>query len=403
MAKGKRKSVAFDFDIRTAKVLLLVSVAALVVIGLLMVYSTTSAELASNGKNPFEDVIQQAAFALIGTVGMVVIWQFVPFRLWMGNFLWIAYAVCMVLLVATIFLGTEVNGARRWLYIGPIGMQPSELIKIALLLMTIRIMYMMEEGQLLVRAGIMQMVIFVALPLVVMYLTQSDLGTTLICFIGIFAVLWLGGIPTKWLIGIMGTVGVLAVVAIFGVGYRGSRFVYLDPWNDGQNGLGTGYNIIRAYYAISEGGLFGAGIGNSHEKYSYLFASESDFIFAIVCEELGLIGALFVVALFITLLLAGLKIARSCSDDFGKMLAGAFSIMLVFQAFLNIGCAIGVFPTTGKPLPFISAGGTSIIASLVMVGLVLSVEHDVEANQRIHEKKRQDLRVVWTGARGRGR
>lgn len=395
MAKVKRKSVAFDFDIRTAKVLLLVAVAALVVIGLLMVYSTTSAELSSKGKNPFEDVIQQAAFAVIGIVGMVVIWQFIPFRLWTGNLLWIAYGICIALLIATIFFGTEVNGAKRWLYIGPVGMQPSELIKIALLLMTTRIMYMMQEGRLLIRAGLLQIVAFVVLPLAVMYVTQSDLGTTLICCIGVFAVLWLGGISTKWLLGIAGAVVLLAFIAIFGVGYRGSRFVYLDPWNDGSDGLGSGYNIIRAYYAISEGGLFGAGIGNSHEKYSYLFASESDFIFAIICEELGLIGALFVIALFLTVLVAGLKIARSCSDDFGKMMAGAFTIMLVFQAFLNIGCAIGVFPTTGKPLPFISAGGTSIVSSLVIIGLILSVEHDVEADQKSHEKKRQDLRVMW--------
>ena len=178
-----------------------------------------------------------------------------------------------------------------------------------------------------------------------------------------------------------------------GSGYRSNRFVYLDPWNDGEGGLGSGYNIIRSYFALAEGGLFGVGIGNSHEKYQYLFASDSDFIFAVLGEEMGLVGALAVIGLFLLFLFASLKISSGAPDSLGSMIAGGCAIMLVFQAFLNIGCAIGVFPTTGKPLPFISSGGTSVISSLLIVGLILSVQH-ASAPDRSFDKARDDLRVI---------
>lgn len=386
-----------SLDLPSVRLLLIGAVVSLTIIGLVMVYSVTSADLASDGENPLSDVAMQAAYALIGFALLVLVWRAIPYRAWLTDLFWVFYGISIMLILATIFFGTEINGAKRWLYVGPVGIQPSEFVKIMLLMASVRIMYRMQEGEVLRRAGVFQLLALVGAPLVVMYLTQSDLGTTLICSIGIFAVLWLGGIPTKWMIGIGVTGLALVLIAIVGVGYRSSRFVYINPWDDGQNGLGDGYNIIRAYYAISEGGLLGLGIGNSHEKYSYLFASESDFIFAVLCEEMGLIGAMVVIALFLCVLLCGLRIAYASTDDFGRMLAGAFTIMLVFQAFLNMGCAIGVFPTTGKPLPFISSGGSSILSSLIIIGLVLSVERGVELDGD-HDRARRNLRVVMTGA-----
>lgn len=384
---------------RTARTLLIVAVLCLVAIGLVMVYSTTSVVLAGAGSSPYSDVISQAVFAGIGIAAAIVIWRVIPYNAWAGQFTWIAWGIAIALLFLTWIAGTEVNGAKRWLYIGPIGMQPSELIKIAMLLMVIRIMNDVRQANIEVRAAIVQFFLLILLPIVLLYATQSDLGTTLICAVGIFAVLWIGGISGKWLLGI-GIVGLIAAAyAIFGTGFRSGRLVYLDPWGDGQNGYGTGYNIIRSYYALSEGGLFGVGIGNSHEKYDYLFASESDFIFAVIGEETGLVGALVVVTLFLVVLYAGLKISEGAPDELGAMIAGGFAIMLVFQAFLNIGCTIGVFPTTGKPLPFISSGGTSIVASLLMVGLMLSVERGAERPDS-HERIRQEFRVHRGGASG---
>ncbi len=381
-------------DAKTATMLLLAAVFALVVIGAIMVFSSTSAILSSAGKSPFSEMIQQLGYAGIGTLLMLVLWFAIPYKALMGgNLLWGYYFACMFLLLLTFFIGTEVNGAKRWLYLGPVGFQPSEFAKIALLMMTIRIMHDSSVGAINQRAGLMQFVVLVALPLAFMLFTQSDLGTVTICFVGIFAVLWLGGMSGKW-IAIIGAVTLVGgLVMVFGVGYRSSRLVFLNPWDDGEGGLGDGYNIIHAYYAIAEGGLFGQGIGSSNEKYGYLFASDSDFIFAIIAEELGLVGCVVVIGLFLVILYAGLRIAVECPDGFGKMVAGGFAIMLVFQAFLNIGCTIGVFPTTGKPLPFISSGGSSVIGSLMMVGMILSVGRST-GEARDPRRQRDNLRVV---------
>ncbi len=380
-------------DAKTATMLLLAAVFALV-IGAVMVFSSTSAILSSAGKSPFSEMIQQLGYAGIGTLLMLVLWFAIPYKALMGgNLLWGYYFACMFLLLLTFFIGTEVNGAKRWLYLGPVGFQPSEFAKIALLMMTIRIMHDSSVGAINQRAGLMQFVVLVALPLAFMLFTQSDLGTVTICFVGIFAVLWLGGMSGKW-IAIIGAVTLVGgLVMVFGVGYRSSRLVFLNPWDDGKGGLGDGYNIIHAYYAIAEGGLFGQGIGSSNEKYGYLFASDSDFIFAIIAEELGLVGCVVVIGLFLVILYAGLRIAVECPDGFGKMVAGGFAIMLVFQAFLNIGCTIGVFPTTGKPLPFISSGGSSVIGSLMMVGMILSVGRST-GEARDPRRQRDNLRVV---------
>ncbi|MEG0505304.1 MAG: FtsW/RodA/SpoVE family cell cycle protein, partial [Raoultibacter sp.] len=150
---------------------------------------------------------------------------------------------------------------------------------------------------------------------------------------------------------------------------------------------------ILWFYAFAEGGIFGGGLGNSCEKFLYLPEAETDFIFAIIGEELGLIGALVVIMLFLVFLYAGVRIARTAPDNLGAMIAGSFTIMVVFQAFLNIGCVLGLLPTTGKPLPFISSGGSSLIACLFMVGFILSVsQHSAEPS--VYEQRRQDLRVV---------
>ncbi len=393
MAANTRKGFLAAIDLKAAQVLLLAAVVALVAVGVVMVYSATSASLSSEGANPFGDVIKQVLYVGIGALVMLAIWRGVSYRAWMGGLLWAFYFICLAMLVATALFGTSVNGAKRWLYLGPVGFQPSEFAKIALLLVAIRILYDKNTGKLNARAALLLFFLAVLVPLGFIYVTQSDLGSAAICVIGVLAVLYLGGVSGRVLAGIAVLLVVVIGVAIFGVGYRSSRLVYLNPWDDGQDGLGAGYNIIHAYYAIAEGGLFGVGIGSSHEKYNYLFAADSDFIFAIIGEELGLVGAVVVIGLFLVVLFMGLKVAMESGDEFGRMLAGGLVIMLVFQAFLNIGCTIGVFPTTGKPLPFISSGGSSVISSLMIIGIILSVAREAEL-ARDHKRARDNLRVV---------
>lgn len=397
MAGKAPKDNADASRVSMAHTLMLICVCALVAIGFVMVYSTTSVVLVHEEKDPFSDLTSQIVFAIIGIVAAIVVWRIIPYEAWGGALTWIVWGVGILLLLLTAIMGKDYYGAQRWLYIGSLGLQPSELIKITLLLMMIRILYDARQGNIEIRAAVVQFILFVVAPLVFLYATQSDLGTTLICGVAIFAVLWLGGVSWKPLLIIAGVALVVAIYAIFGTGYRSDRLVFLDPWNDGKDGYGAGYNIIRAYYAIAGGGLFGVGIGNSHEKFDYLFGSESDFIFAVLAEETGLVGALVVIVLFLILLFAGLQIAENAPDELGAMIAGGFAIMLVFQAFLNIGCTIGVLPTTGKPLPFISSGGTSLVASLIDAGLILSVAR-AAMQPSVYERNRDNLRVVRGGA-----
>lgn len=176
--------------------------------------------------------------------------------------------------------------------------------------------------------------------------------------------------------------------------------VFLDPYNDGAEGYGDGYQLIRSYYAFAEGGFFGVGLGNSYEKYQYLPEAETDFIFAIIGEELGFCGCFLVVALFAALIVSGLMIAARSHSRFAASISAAFVIMIGFQAFLNIMCVIGFAPTTGKPLPFISAGGSSAMATLIMVGFVLAGSEQ-EALPDKYEKRRQSFKVSAPSGGGR--
>ncbi len=393
---GKRKAQtapAVPRDVMVPRIVFLLATLALMLLGLVMVYSASFVEAINDGDDPASYMVKQVAFAALGVVIALGIWKFLRPR-WLreGLLLYVGWGVVFVLILLTAVAGSEELGAQRWLRIGPVGIQPSEFMKIALVVVSVRLLCDLRAGA-PVKTVAVKAVLFVIVPLGLIYTTQSDLGTTVICVVGVFAVVWLGEAPMRLVAVALAVVGSLGVLAVALVGYRSSRFAYLDPWNDGMNGYGDGYAIIHSYYAFAEGGLFGVGLGNSREKYLYLPEAETDFIFSIVGEELGLVGALLVIALFLVFLYAGLRIAKAARTDFSAMVAGSCTIMIVFQAFLNIGCAIGVFPTTGKPLPFVSSGGSSLVATLMMVGLILAVSKE-SSEPTVHDARRADLRVV---------
>lgn len=380
-------------NIQRPRLVLLLVVLALTLLGLVMIYSASSIEAISEGGDPADYVFDQLKFAALGVVAAFALWKVFPLSVWCGPLLWVVWGIGVFLLVLTWLMGTAALGAQRWLQLGPIGIQPSEFAKVAFVLVAAKTYADYREGAISPRSALVQSAVAVLLPVLFLYKTQSDLGTTAIIAVGILAVLWLGELPLRWVLAIA-AVGVLFVLfAIFGTGYRSDRMVYLNPWDDGEGGYGSGYQIIRSWYALAEGGIIGVGLGNSHEKYLYLPEAETDFIYAIIGEELGLVGALLVIALFLAFLYAGMLIARESHSSFGTMVAGGLTIMIVFQAFLNIGFVIGVFPTTGKPLPFISSGGSSLVATFIMVGLILAVSEDA-ASPSIYERRRADLRVV---------
>ena len=380
-------------DVAGPRMVLLLSVLALTLLGLVMIYSASSISAITEDIGQASYLFDQIKFVAVGVPAAIVLWKFIPYRVWSGPAVWVIWGIAVVLLLMTAVMGLSENGAQRWLRLGPISLQPSEFVKIAIVLVAARLFSELRANVLDMRGFIVQVIIFIVIPTGFLFGSQSDLGTTAIIALGVIGVMWFGEVPIRTILAVIGVMILFAMAATIFSTYRSNRFLYLDPWNDGENGFGNGYQIIHSYYAFSEGGLFGVGLGNSHEKYLWLPESETDFIFAIIGEELGFVGAFSIILVFLAILWAGVRLARSASDDFGAMVAGSLTIMLVFQAFLNIGCVIGVFPTTGKPLPFISSGGSSLIASYMMVGIILSVSEDVRGRD-VYERRRDNLEIV---------
>ena len=403
MAAARVDRQGIPAHIMGPRLVLMLSVLELTLLGFVMIYSTSSViALASASADavatvdPMADTLSQIKFAVVGIVVALAVWKFVPYSVWRGNLVWAVWLLAFVLLVATMFSGAGEDewGAQRWLVLGPASLQPSEFAKIALVLVAARLFTDFREGQYTVLVFFALVGLLVLAPVLIILGPQSDLGTAMICVVGILAVMWLGEVPLRTMLIVIGVVVALGLVGIFGSSYRRDRLmVFMNPWNDGEGGFGTGFQLIHSLYALSGGGLFGVGLGNSHEKYLYLTQADTDFIFAIIGEELGLVGAAVVIALFLLFLYAGTRIAQSSPDNFGTMVAGGCTIMIAFQAFLNIAMVIGWFPVVGKPLPFISSGGSSLVAMLIMVGIILSVSRGAEA-PTIYDRRRADLRVV---------
>ena len=369
------------------------STLALVVLGLVMVYSSSSITAYVEQGDSTGEAIKQCVFVIVGLILAVLAILFGKQEILRGVGGQIFWAVCVVLLLLTAVLGTVGLGAKRWLIVGPVSIQISEFAKIAFVLMAARIAQDYREGALDLFSAFKQAVIYIVLPLGFLFFTQSDLGTTLICCVGLVVVISLSGVPGRMIAGIFAVGIVLVLLSILISSYRSDRlFNFLDPWADEQ---GTGYQLIHSYKALAAGGLFGVGIGNSYEKLQYLPEAETDFIFAIIGEELGLIGALLVICAFLIFLRGGFMIASQSKSMFSGFVAAGLTTMIVFQAFLNILCVVGLFPTTGKPLPFISSGGSSMISSLLLVGIILAISFDSH-NEDEYRQRRESLHVVST-------
>ncbi len=369
---------------------------ALILIGLVMVYSASVGQVVSEGSTDSSSYLEkQALFAAIGIVIGALIWRLTPpfvLRSWPVCVL--LFLASMALLVATSIYGIATNGAQRWIPIGNfMTLQPSEFVKIFLVIISCKLLTDYNEGQVTFPMFLACMAVGVFLPLVFLFVAQSDLGSAMIIGVGVLAVLWVGGAPMKWIVVLIVVALSIVVASIAFTPYRSDRMYFADPWADGENGAGQGFQLIRSFYAFSQGGLFGSGIGNSTEKLTPLPEAETDFIFAIIGEEMGLVGAVSIIALFFAFLIAGLFVAKGAQDPFAAMLAGSLSVMLVFQAFLNMACVIGALPTTGKPLPFISSGGSSMLASVGIVVLIMMAT-PVGSGTSIYDKRRENLRVV---------
>ena len=365
-------------QVMAPRLMVILSTLALLAIGLVMVYSSSSITSYVEEGDALGETLKQCAFAVLGIVMAIAIVLFFNQERMQGTAGVLFWAGCCVLILVTALLGTVGLGAKRWLVLGPVSIQISEFAKIAFVMMAARIAAQYREGEIDSGLAAKLTIGMVLLPLGFVFIAQSDMGTTMICCIGLFSVVVLSGLSGR-------------AIAVLSKSYRADRLgSFADPWADAQ---GTGYQLVHSFKALASGGLLGAGIGNSYEKLQYLPEAETDFIFAIIGEELGLVGALLVIIAFLVFMRGGFLIASQASTPFGSLLAAGLTVMIVFQAFLNISCVVGLFPTTGKPLPFISSGGSSLLSSLALVGVLLSISFDSN-NEGEYRQRRDNLQVV---------
>jgi len=339
--------------------------------GLVMVFSASyyyAQNTASLGYDGYYFIRKQAVYLAIGFPLMLGL-SFFDFRK-LEKFKLIAILVSIALLLAVLLFGKEANGARRWIVIGGQSIQPSEVAKFGMMLYMAsfaskkhKVMHSFTKGMLP-----MLLVIGIICGLVML---QPNMSMAVIMGLMGYALLYIGGCDTKQMLLLaVVLVALFALLAIIEP-YRLARLTsFVDPW---KVALGDGYQLIQSYYALGSGGLFGVGLNNSRQKLLYMTYGESDFIFAIVAEELGLIGALLVLAAFFFIVYRGIRIALLCRDRFGSMLAGGITVVFGLQVFVNIGVCTGLLPTTGQALPFISAGGSSMMIFLAAIGVLLNI------------------------------
>lgn len=348
--------------------ILLAIVSVLVLFGLVMVLSSSSLVALEETASTWSYAIKQFSWALLGVVGMAV-------AVWTDRRLWrrwsrIALIGVVVLLLAVLAFGREINGAARWIGAGPITVQPSELAKLAIVLVL---------ADLLTRASreihdwrrSLAPALVVVVGVCGLIMAQPALGTTLVIAAIALTMLLASGAPMKPVAVVGGVAATIAGIAVWVTPYRRARFfAMLDPW---ENASGTGYQAIQANVGFADGGLVGLGLGQSRAKWGYLPFAHTDFVFAIIGEELGLVGALATVLLFVGLAFVGMRIATQAADRFSTLVAVGITTWLVAQAFLNIGVVIGLLPNTGVPLPFVSYGGSSLLVTMVAVGMLLNI------------------------------
>ncbi len=351
--------------------LLLAVVGTLLAFGAVMVLSASSPTSYASTGDSYAVFRRQVVWVVAGLVVMLAASR-VDYRRWrrLGAPL-LALSVLGLLYVAVHPSAVSSGGSTRWIPIARgIAVQPSELAKLGLLLFAADVLT--RKGRLLgdVR-HLLVPVLPVALLLAVMVMAQPDLGTTLLLCSIAFGLLFIAGAPLP-LLGLMGTVGALGGFGlIMSAGYRRDRLLsFLDPAADPQR---TGWQIIQGRFALGSGGLLGVGLGASKQKWSYVPNAHTDFIFAIIGEELGLVGTLAILVLFAAIAYAGIRAARRAPDTFGRYLAGGITLWIVVQALVNIGAVVGVLPITGVPLPLVSAGGSSMLVLLAAVGMLLNV------------------------------
>jgi len=346
-----------------------VTVFVLLVIGLGAMLSASSVVSIRLTGDPLFYFKRQVMWVGLGVIAFAVTTR-IPYRNWRRMALGI-YAVCVALLVLTLVIGDRRNGAVRWIELGPLTIQVAEFAKLATIMLLAAALTKKERW---LRSGILHFIVptFTILGLVgALLLAQPDFGTFVLILAASFAVMLASAAPLGYIAG-LGTLGATAATFLaFAARYRRSRLTgFLHPMADP---LGAGLQAVQSLVALGTGGIFGVGLGASRARWSFLPNAHTDFIFAIIGEETGMVGALLVVTLFAIFAIVGTRIALRAPDRFGRLLAVGIVAYLSFQAIVNIGGVVAVLPITGVPLPFVSAGGNAMVVNLAAVGMLVNI------------------------------
>ena len=341
----------------------------LAMFGLMMIYSSSSYVANNTFKDGAYYLKRQFFFSLMGIVGMLALSRYRYQRL--KKFMIFIMAVQFILLILVMIIGSAANGSTRWIYIGPVGFQPSEIAKLSLI---IYMAAMCSEHPELLK-NLPGTGILFSVPIVIIGLiAKENLSTAIICA-GIVVCIWIVATPKLGYLIPLGIVSVIAGAAlIFGEGYRSAR---IDAWRNPETAE-NGYQTMQALYAIGSGGIFGRGLGQSIQKMGYIPFAQNDMIFSVICEELGLIGGIGLIIVFVMLLWRFKFIAEGAPDRFGSLLVVGVLCHIAVQVLINIAVVTNVIPNTGVPLPFISYGGSSLIFLFFEIGIVLSVSRQIE-------------------------
>lgn len=346
---------------------LFISVLLLITFGIIMIYSSSYIWAEYKYNDAFKYLKQQFIFAILGLILMYFISK-IDYKIYYKKANLIL-GICLFLLILVLIpgIGVERNGSQSWFSIFSFSIQPSELAKLGMIIFTAKYLSNLKKSTFKEIIPIL-IILFLIFGLIML---QPDFGTGSILVMSIISLFFISGIDMKFFyytigVGVLGAIGLIVIAP-----YRMERIIsFINPWNDP---LGTGFQIIQSLYAIGPGGLLGQGFLNSRQKQFYLPEPQTDFIFSIICEEFGIIGACFVIITFIALCYSGIKIALRQENLFGKYLVFGLIFQIIFQAGLNLAVVVGLIPVTGVTLPFLSYGGSSLLVSMASIGIILNI------------------------------
>lgn len=374
-SKGKRKIGEIDYGI-------FYTVALLLTIGVVMVYSASSytAMFTTPNKDSMYFLKKQLISAVIGIFAMAFAMCFDYHKLKKYT---LGIMIVSIPLLIAVFFFPATNGARRWVYIGSQSFQPSDLAKYITVLFLAMSLEAKGEGVKKFSSGILPYLV-VSGFYAALVLAEKNLSIASVIMIVTFIVLFAAGGQMKHLFGVVAPViGAAAVAFIIFEPYRLRRLLnFTDPWKDPS---GNGYQLIQSFYALGSGGITGLGLGQSRQKTLYMPEPHNDFIFAIIGEELGLIGCIFIITLFVILIWRGISVAMKARDTYGTLLAVGITSVIAVQSIINIAVVTGSMPVTGVPLPFISYGGTALVINMTAIGILLNISRQVEGKEELKQ------------------